>query len=172
MEPLSEALLHGLTSATQPCPQVSGDSQGGCFSIFLRNSYLPPVRSTLHISGTTHITYAFLLLFSVPMVENCLMTARDTTANIEKLFGQDWDSNFRDCPGNLSEGLVTVNDITVESQHPPYLSQIFSSPVVRGLSFNSGSETHKPRWYCVFIISDASSWFRNPGLGQLAQALD
>ena len=49
---------------------------------------------------------------------------------------------------------------------------MFSSPVVRGLSFNSGSETHKPRWDCVFITSVASSWFGNPGLGQLAQVLD
>lgn len=49
---------------------------------------------------------------------------------------------------------------------------MFSSPVVQGLSFNSGSETHKPRWDCVFIISVASSWFGNPGLGQLAQVLD
>lgn len=86
------------------------------------------------------------------MVENCLMTARDITANTEKLFGQDWDSNFRDCPENFSEGLVTVKDITVESQHPPYLSQMFSSPAVQGLSFISGSETHKLRWDCVFII--------------------
>ena len=100
------------------------------------------------------------------------MTARDITANTEKLFGQDWDSNFRDCPENLSEGLVTVKDITVESQHPLYLSQMFRSPVVQGLSFISDSETHKPRWDCVFIISVASSWFRNPGVGQLDQVLD